>query len=123
MRLLLGALSTIVRNHPMARRAAFLGSAGRRAALFVCLMGAALAGCGHPASAEECEEIFNRSAEIELRMQNVNDPKLIQERTAAVRKDRGEDLVKQCVGKRITNEAMACVRAAKTSQDMDRCLD
>lgn len=108
----------------MARDAVFLGSVGRRAALFVvCLMGAALGGCGHPASREECEEIFNRSAEVELRLQNVNDPKLIEERTAAVRKDRGEDLVKQCVGKRITNDAMTCVRAAKTSQEMDRCLE
>jgi hypothetical protein len=48
---------------------------------------------------------------------------LIEERTAAVRKDRGDALVQQCVGKRITDKAMACVRAAKTTDEMDQCLD
>lgn len=82
-----------------------------------------LFGCGHPASREECDEIFDRSAEVELRLQNVTDPKMIAERTAAVRKDRGDALIQQCVGKRITDRAMTCVRAAKTTEEMDRCLD
>lgn len=82
-----------------------------------------LIGCGHPASRAECDEIFNKSAEIELRLQNVIEPKIVAERTAAVRKDRGDALVQQCVGKRITDKAMACVRASKTSDEMDRCLD
>lgn len=98
--------------------------ATRSVYLLAALVGSTwLFGCGHPASRAECDEIFNRSAEIELRLQNVLDPKLIQERTLAVRKDRGDALVEQCVGKRITDKAMSCVRAAKTPDEMDRCLD
>ena len=83
----------------------------------------ALLGCGHPATQAECDEIFNRSAEIELRMQNVTDPKLIQERTAAVRAAKGEELIQKCVGKRVTDGAMECVRKATTAEQMDQCLD
>ena len=78
--------------------------------------------CGHPASREECEEIFSRSAEIELRSQAIDDPAVIAERTAAARQAKGEEIIERCVGKRITDSAMSCVRAAKTGDEMDRCL-
>jgi hypothetical protein len=83
----------------------------------------ALIGCGHPATREDCEEIFTRSAEIELRAQNISDAKTIAERTAAVKAARGEDLIRQCVGKRITTRAMDCVRRANSAVEVDRCLE
>ena len=89
-----------------------------------CAFGALFAaGCGHPASRQECDEIFDKSAEIELRAQNVSDPKLIEERTAAVRASKGPELIDRCVGKRITSDALACVRRATTPEQMDKCLD
>lgn len=86
-------------------------------------LGIAVAGCGHPASREECDEIFNKSAELELRLQNVTDPKLVSERTAAVKAARGDELIRQCVGKRITEDALSCVRKANSTDEMDQCLD
>lgn len=83
----------------------------------------ALPGCGHPATREECETVFQRSVEIELRAQNVTDPKVIEERTAAVRAARGEELIDRCIGRRITDRAIACVRVAKTPEEVDRCLE
>ncbi|MDC0685860.1 MULTISPECIES: hypothetical protein [Sorangium] len=82
-----------------------------------------LAGCGHPASRDECEAIFRRSAEIELRAQNVVDPKIVEERTAAVRDARGKELIDRCVGRRITDAAMVCVRQATTPEQVDKCLE
>jgi hypothetical protein len=82
-----------------------------------------LAGCGHPASRDECEAIFRRSAEIELRAQNVVDPKIVEERTAAVRDARGKELIDRCVGRRITDSAMGCVRQATTPEQVDKCLE
>ena len=79
-------------------------------------------GCGHPASKAECEEIFRRSAEIELRKRNITDAKQIASRVREAREARG-DSVKNCVGKRITQSAMECVRSAKTSEELDGCLD
>ena len=89
------------------------------------LGGTALAlfvGCGHPASKEECLEIFDRSAAIELELQNVQDPAIVQERIERARADRGEELLRQCVGRRITDRAMRCVREAKSSKELDQCL-
>lgn len=80
-------------------------------------------GCGHPATRDDCEAIFRRSAEIELRAQNVTDPKSIEERTAAVRAARGQELVDRCVGRRITDQALQCVRGAQTPREVDRCLE
>jgi ABC-type uncharacterized transport system auxiliary subunit len=96
----------------------------RRLAGLVALAGAAaLAGCGHPATQEECDELIAKSAEIELRGQNVTDPKTIAERTSAARATpKGAELSSRCVGKRITSSALACVRRAKTADEFDHCL-
>ncbi|MFO0762599.1 MAG: hypothetical protein U0359_39530 [Byssovorax sp.] len=83
----------------------------------------ALAGCGHPATKEECEELFAKSAEIELRGQNVTDPKTITDRTAAARATpRGAEFAAACAGKRITQSALDCVRRATTAEQFDKCL-
>jgi hypothetical protein len=82
----------------------------------------ALAGCGHPASREECTVIFDKSAELELHAQRVTDAKLVEERVAAVRAARGEELIGKCVGRRITDRAISCVKASQTDDEMDRCL-
>jgi hypothetical protein len=83
---------------------------------------ASLTGCGHPASRAECDEIFAKNAEIELRAQRVTDPKLIEERTAAARTSEGEVFAGHCVGRRITGRAIACMRRATTAEQLDRCL-
>lgn len=81
------------------------------------------AGCGSPATAEQCEQLFAKNAEIELRGQNITDPKTIAERTAAARASpKGKELTSQCVGKRITKRALACVQKATTAEEFDRCL-
>jgi hypothetical protein len=84
--------------------------------------GALLAGCGHPATRDECDELFAKNAEIELLTQRVTDPKVIAERTAAARAADGEAFVGRCVGKRITARALACVRKATSAEQLDRCL-
>jgi len=81
-----------------------------------------VAGCGHPATHAECQAIFDKSAELELRAQNVTDPAIIEQRVAAVRAARGEELVGKCVGRRVTDRAVACVRDAANSEQVDRCL-
>lgn len=83
----------------------------------------ALAGCGRPATKADCDEILDKSAQIELKLQNVTDPAEVKKRTDAVRVARGEDILAKCVGRRITEKAMACVRNATTAEQVDRCLD
>lgn len=80
-----------------------------------------LIACGHPATSEECDAIFRKSAELELRSQSVTDPAEIDRRVAEARASK-PDLLDDCVGKRITDEAMQCVKSATTSEAFDACL-
>ena len=85
------------------------------------------AGCGHPASEAECQTIVERIVELELKAQKVIDP-------AEIAKRRGESLgasadggqsevLRGCIGRHITDRALACVRNAETASDItDRCL-
>lgn len=87
------------------------------------LLGSALAGCGHPATREECDQLLAKSAEIELRGQRVTDPATIAERVAAARATpKGVEFATQCVGKRITQAALDCVHNATTAEQFDHCL-
>ena len=81
-----------------------------------------VAGCGHPANRAECDELFAKNAEVELRAQRVSDPKLIADRTAAARAAEGDAFAGRCLGKRITKRALECVRGATTAEQLDRCL-
>lgn len=93
------------------------------AALFLAATPLFLGACGHPATTEDCNFIITKSAELELRAQNVTDPDTIAKRTEAVKTARGEELLRRCVGKRITDRALACVGRAGTPKDVDRCLE
>jgi hypothetical protein len=94
----------------------------RRHVALAAVPGMLLAGCGHPATRAECDELFAKNAEIELRAQRITDPKLVAERTAAARVAEGEDFTSRCLGKRITRKALDCVRRATTAEQVDRCL-
>src|SRR5262245_58851152 len=77
------------------------------------LVALAPSGCRHPATREECNELFTKSAEIELHGQNITDPKAIAERIESARSTpKGSEFTSQCVGKRITDRALKCVRQA-----------
>lgn len=86
------------------------------------VLGALLGGCGHPATREECDELFAKNAEIELKAQRITDPKTVAERTAAARAAEGEAFAARCVGRRITKRALECVRRAGTAEQVDRCF-
>ncbi|HEU4537337.1 MAG TPA: hypothetical protein VFS00_24625 [Polyangiaceae bacterium] len=76
----------------------------------------ALVACGHPATEAECDEIFNKVVELELSGQKVNNPDIVSKRSAEAREARGAALRQRCLGRRLTDKAMSCVRGA-TSYD------
>lgn len=97
----------------------------RRAATLVtsaALLGG-LGSCGRPATVEECEEIVARIAELEIE-QRGNLPKSeIPAEVEATKASLRETTMKDCAGKRITDDAMKCVRAATASADVIDCFD
>jgi hypothetical protein len=84
-------------------------------AVFLPLVGA----CGRPATEKECTEILRRTAELEMK-QRLGDKNLIESELAEIEKSMRPQMMKKCVGKRITESALACVRAAKTSEELSQ---
>lgn len=102
---------------------------GIRRGTFVSAFAFALlsAACGHPASEAECRIILERIVELELKSQRVNDPAEIAKRrneSLGMSADGGRsDLLDGCVGRHITDRALACVQTAETASDItEHCL-
>lgn len=91
--------------------------------LAACCLGPALVACGHPATERECEEIVERIAYLELSKLYSGAPEELKSRTEETKRELRSSMLKECVGKRITDQAMTCVRNAKTSDViLDDCL-
>jgi hypothetical protein len=73
-------------------------------------------GCGRPATLEECNEIVKRITELELKSKGGagQSAEMVKETIAALSKT----TMKECVGRRIDDGAMACVRAANNAQQL-----
>jgi hypothetical protein len=83
---------------------------------FGILLLAVVAGCGRPATEGECDEIVARITELELKARGIagNNADEIKETKAALRKE----TLRGCVGRRISDKALGCVRSAKTAQQI-----
>jgi hypothetical protein len=81
-------------------------------------------GCGRPATIADCDEIVARIAELELRGAKTADPSTIAKEVADTKLAFQAKAKQECVGKRITEHALKCVRNAKTAEEIVReCLN
>ncbi len=101
----------------MNRRSAFVASQIPCVALAAVLLSA----CGRKATLEDCQSVVDRNVEVELMRQRVTDPVQIEKRKTEIRREL-DPLVKECVGKRVTDSMMACVKRADSSQAIDECM-
>jgi hypothetical protein len=81
----------------------------------------ALAGCGRKATREDCEAVVDRNVELQLKALGVTDPATVAKRRDEMRGSMKDDIDK-CVGKRVTDAMMACVKSAETADKIDKCL-
>lgn len=86
---------------------------------FVALLSGA-SGCGRKATQEDCDLIIDRYVEVQMHAMNINDPTAIEKRAAQMRADM-KDQLKDCVGKRVTDSMLACVKKAQTNDEIDKC--
>jgi hypothetical protein len=88
------------------------------------LLATCVAGCGHPATAAECEEIADRVTKLELAATPAGrDADTAKEQLERTRSWVKESQLKSCVGRRITDAALECVRGAtKASEITDHCF-
>jgi hypothetical protein len=78
----------------------------------------ALGGCGHRATVKECEEIVERVARLELERAKVG-PDMLASELKIAKESFKKDMGRRCVGRRVTEAAMSCVRTAKSSQEIE----
>jgi len=76
-------------------------------------------GCGHPASEKECEEIVERVARLELEQAHAGADQM-QTEIKLAKESFKKDMSRRCVGRRVTGEAMKCVRQAKTADQIEK---
>jgi hypothetical protein len=84
----------------------------------LCLVALFLLSCGHRATEKECQEIVERVARLELERAKIGGEAMAKELKLA-RESFQKDIARRCVGRRITEEAMSCVRKAKSSQEIE----
>lgn len=79
-------------------------------------------GC-HRATEQDCEKILDRMVELELKDQGVVDPSTVADRKAAARAKKHDDLMRNCVGKRLPKSSLTCVDKALTPDEItEKCL-
>lgn len=77
------------------------------------------AGCGHPASEQECEEIVAQVARLELEHEHAGTDTVANEVKLA-KESFKKDMSRRCVGRRVTQAAMNCVRQAKSADQIEK---
>jgi hypothetical protein len=80
--------------------------------------------CGRPATVQECEEIANRVAVLEFEAASKSAAPPKPEQIQVIRARVREAMMKGCVGKRVTERALQCVRRAKSAEAIQKdCFD
>ena len=85
--------------------------------LACCLM---LGACSRPATADECEFIVRRVAE--LRLAGGLDRAEARKGAAKLTRELEPEIRQECVGKPITDRALTCVRQAKEPRQVVECF-
>lgn len=91
-----------------------------RALIVVAML--ALVGCEARATETDCTAILNRIVDLELLEQGFRDPVLAAQKREEMRQALAGRM-RGCVGKAIRPDALACVREARSSEEIShRCL-
>ncbi len=92
-----------------------------RALTLALFLAPVLVGCGRKATREDCEVVVDKNVELQLKALGVTDPAVVIKRRDEMRAAMRDDIDK-CVGKRVTDGMMTCVRSAETADKIDKCL-
>ena len=95
-----------------------------RVSFCLLVLAGALPACGRPATQEDCDLIVGRIAELELKASSSPDPAELAKQVAETKTEFQAKAKRECVGKRVTDRALSCVRGAKTADEVVRtCLN
>jgi hypothetical protein len=89
--------------------------------LLLVTAGPVLLGCGRKATREDCELIVDRNGEVMLKSMGIVDQAAVDKRKEELRTQMRSD-IDECVGKRITDGMMTCVKAAESAEQITKCM-
>lgn len=89
--------------------------------LVIAVVAVAAAGCGRKATERDCQQIVDRVIEAELRALKLTDPAVVEKKKQELLPG-FKDEMKECVGRRITEGMMECVRHSQTSEEIYGCI-
>ena len=92
-----------------------------KALALVLFLAPMLVGCGRKATREDCEVVVDKNVELQLKALGVTDPAIVTKRRDEMRAAMHDDIDK-CIGKRVTDGMMTCVKNAETADKIDKCL-
>jgi hypothetical protein len=78
-------------------------------------------GCGRPATEADCQLIIDRNVEVQMKAMKLEDRDLIAKKQQELRTAMKDEL-KDCVGRRVTDGMMRCVRGAETAEEITKCI-
>lgn len=77
--------------------------------------------CGRRATQADCDVILDRMVVVKLRQKNITDQPSIDKLKKELRTTAEADFP-NCVGRRITDSAMECIKKADTQEAIVKCL-
>lgn len=80
-----------------------------------------LLGCGRPATEADCQLIIDRNVEVQMKAMKLEDRDLIAKKQQELRTAMKDEL-KDCVGRRVTDSMMRCVKSADTAEEITKCI-
>jgi len=81
------------------------------------------AACGRTATEADCQLIVDRNVELQMKAMNLTDPDAIGKKQAEFKSDpEMKAQLEACVGRRVTDGMMKCVRSAVTADEISQCM-
>jgi hypothetical protein len=80
-----------------------------------------LGGCGRKATEADCQLIVDQNVSVQMKALNITDPAAIAKKQDELKLELSGDM-KDCVGRRVSDSMMACVKGAQTTDEIQRCL-
>lgn len=83
---------------------------------------ALLAGCGRKATEADCQIIVDQTVAVKLKEKSITDPAAVTKMQAELREEVKGEVMDGCVGKRISDSALTCIKGAQTQEEIVKCL-
>lgn len=93
------------------------------AVLALAVVALALSACGRKATEADCMVIVDQMVVVKMKKKNANpDPAAVQKLQSELREEAKGEIMDSCVGKRISDGALDCIKKAETEEEIIKCM-